>query len=95
MKIRKSREVIKTLQKKGFQLNPNKKHHKFYYLTINGKKTDIYTYFSHSIDDLDNKLLSSIKSQLKFISHFEFENFLDCPLTLDMYLDILKRDNFL
>jgi len=44
---------------------------------------------------LSKKLLSSIKSQLKFISHFEFENFLDCPLTLDMYLDILKRDNFL
>ncbi|MGE8535157.1 MAG: hypothetical protein ACN6OJ_11295 [Chryseobacterium sp.] len=47
MKARKVKDLMKVLKKKGFELNPEKDHHNFYYLMVDGKKSSIYTYFSH------------------------------------------------
>jgi len=38
MKPRKTKDIQKVLEKKGFVLEPEKDHHQFYYLVIDGKK---------------------------------------------------------
>ena len=60
MKIRKSKDIVTVLLKKGFEINPKKDHHEFYYLIIDGKKHNIYTYISHSKKEYDKNLLSQI-----------------------------------
>jgi hypothetical protein len=89
VKPRKSKDIKSSLLKKGFELNPEKQHHEFYYLVINGKKQRIYTYFSHSIKEYNTTLLSLIKNQLKFNNNSDFEQFIDCPFTLDDYIKML------
>ncbi len=89
MKIRKSKDIIAVLVKKGFELNPQKEHHEFYYLIVDGKKHNIYTYISHGKKDYDKSLLSQVKKQLKFDTTENFENFLDCPFTKENYFQML------
>lgn len=93
MKQRKSKDIKAVLLKKGFELNPHKEHHEFYYLVLDGKKQHIYTYFSHGKKDYDSSLLSLIKKQLKFGSIENFEDFLDCPFTKENYKQMLIDSN--
>jgi hypothetical protein len=51
MKTRKAKDIKSVLQRKGFVLEPLKAHHNFYYLNIDGKKHDIYTYLSHGLKE--------------------------------------------
>jgi len=73
-------------------LEPEKDHHQFYYLKIDGKKQNIYTYFSHGKRDYDKSLMSSIKKQLKFTETKLAADFFDCPMTAEQYIQMLKRD---
>lgn len=89
MKVRKTKELAKALKKKGFVLDPEKDHHQFYYLTINGIKYPIYTYLSHGISEYGNSLMSEIKKQLKFRKNRELEDFFDCPMSKAQYIKLL------
>ena len=91
MKTRKTKAIIKTLEKKGFEYYPENDHHRFYYLTIDGKKTSIYTYFSHGKSEYNSNLMGMLKKQLKFIDSKKAEMFFDCPLTKELYLEMLKE----
>jgi predicted RNA binding protein YcfA (HicA-like mRNA interferase family) len=95
MKTRSSREITSVLQKKGFILNPDKNSHKFFYLSVNGKKSNISTFLSHGKKDYSNSLLSQVKNQLKFDSTINFENFLDCPFSKEDYLKMLSDKGLL
>lgn len=91
MKSRKVKELVKVLKKKGFELRPEKNHHNFYFLMIDGKKTSINTYFSHGKDEYGASLMGLIKKQLRFPSSKKAEDFFDCPLTKEMYAKMLKE----
>lgn len=90
MKARKVKDLMKVLKKKGFELNPEKDHHNFYYLMVDGKKSSIYTYFSHGKTEYATPLMQIIKRQLCFQSTKTAEDFFDCPLTKEKYIEILK-----
>ena len=92
MKVRKTKDLVKTLTKKGFYLNSESSHHKFYTLTYEGKKYPIYTYISHSIKEYSQDLMGEIKKQLKFDSTKNAEKFFDCPMTLEKYINMLKKN---
>lgn len=92
MKTRKTKDVMNVLKKKGFELFPEKKHHKFLYLVINGKKQHIKTYFSHSINEYGGNLMSEIKRQLKFSDTKKAEDFFDCPMSGNDYIEMLKKN---
>lgn len=87
MKPRKPKDLMKTLEKKGFiKESSNKKtHHIFYYFVHNNKKTHINTYFSHGSKDYDKFLMSMIKRQLKFTDSNDCELFFDCTFTKENY----------
>jgi predicted RNA binding protein YcfA (HicA-like mRNA interferase family) len=93
MKVRKTKDVIKVLRKKGFSMNPEKNHHQYYYLTIDGKKQAIHTYFSHGKKECNGYIMGQIKKQLKFDDTSKAEDFFDCPLTKDGYVQLLKDTN--
>ncbi len=90
MKARKSKDIQKVLSKKGFTFYPEKDHHQFYYLEINGVKQNIYTYFSHGLKEYSPSLMSKIKKQLKFAETEKAEEFFDCTLDGEQYVKMLK-----
>jgi len=95
MKARKTKDIVRVLEKKGFVLNPNKDHHNFYYLEIEGKKHNIYTYLSHGISEYNTNLMSRIKKQLSFNDTSLAEDFFDCPMTAEEYVKMLIKNGVL
>ena len=91
MKARKAKDLKKVLNKKGFVLYPEKDHHQFYYLEINGIKQNVYTYFSHSLNEYGSSLMVKIKKQLKFVETDKAEDFFDCPMSEEQYIKMLKE----
>lgn len=91
MKIRKVSYLTKVLKKKGFALFPEKNHHGYYYLVVDGKKSSIYTYFSHGKEEYGITLMQSVKRQLKFKDSKTAEAFFDCPLSMEQYIKLLEE----
>jgi predicted transcriptional regulator len=92
MKPRKTKELKKVLSKKGFVIEPAKNHHEFFYLTFEGKKHNVYTYFSHGKKEYSSSLMSMLKKQLKFKEASKAEDFFDCPMSAQGYIDMLKEN---
>lgn len=91
MKARKTSELKRILQLKGFELNPAKKHHQYYYLVVKGKKTAVKTYLSHSGPEYGDTLMQLVKKQLKFQETRKAEDFFDCPMSAEQYVVMLKE----
>ncbi len=89
MKPRKTKDIQKVLLKKGFKLNPKKDHHQFYYLTVDDIKHPVYTYLSLGKKEYNKNLMGEIKKQLKFNSTEKAEDFFDCPMSAEQYVDML------
>jgi hypothetical protein len=89
MRPRNTKDIQKVLLKKGFVLEPEKDHHQFYFLLIDGKKQAIKTYFSHGKREYDQSLMNQIKKQLKFRETEKAEDFFDCPMSKDQYVEML------
>jgi len=91
MKARKTKELQRVLQAKGFELNPDKAHHQYYFLVVEGKKTAIKTYFSHNGADYGVNLMQQVKKQLKFQDTKKAEDFFDCPMSAEQYVAMLRE----
>jgi hypothetical protein len=89
MKPRKTKDIQRVLERKGFILEPAKDHHQFYFLVIGGKKQVIKTYFSHGLKEYSKSLMSLIKKQLKFKETEKAEDFFDCPMSGEQYVEML------
>lgn len=89
MKPRKSKDIQRVLKRKGFILEPEKDHHQFYYLEIDGKKQAIKTYFSHGKSEYNKFLMGQIKKQLRFNETKKAEDFFDCPMSGEQYIEML------
>lgn len=91
MRARKPLDIEKALLKKGF-IKESDSHHNYYYLTVDGKKTDLYTYLSHgkTSKDYGKNLMNKVKLQLRFTDSKKAELFLDCPMTEAQYIKMLK-----
>ncbi|WP_018617606.1 hypothetical protein [Spirosoma luteum] len=92
MKPRKTKDLQQVLEKKGFMLNPAKDHHQFYSLFIDGKKQVVYTYLSHGGKEYGKTLMGSVKKQLKFTDIQKAEDFFDCPMSAEKYVEMLRED---
>lgn len=81
-------EVLRALQRKGFQLE--NRNHVFCYLWVGGKKTPVYTKVSHGSKECGSALQSCMAHQLH-LSNSEFEDLMDCPLSYETYVAMLRR----
>lgn len=84
----KARDVKKALKTKGFR--EEKRDHLFYFFQHEGLLTPIHTKISHAETDLHNAQCSQMSRQMKLTAR-QFENFVDCALTAQNYVDILVR----
>jgi hypothetical protein len=81
------RDVKKALQIKGFR--EEKRDHWYYLFYHNGKKTDIYTKISYNQTDISKPLCSAMARQMRLSGNSQFEEFVDCDLTHQKYLQLL------
>ena len=88
MKPRKTRELCNNLQKKGFI--PTEKDHIFYTLYIDGKRTSIRTIVSHGCKEYSIPLLNQMAKQLS-LTNSQFDSLIECPLTYDDFIEILRK----
>ncbi|MCX5861281.1 MAG: hypothetical protein NTW27_04045 [Deltaproteobacteria bacterium] len=88
-------EAEKSLRNKGFRLEKDHDHI-FYYHEYRGRETGIKTKFSHSkkMKDIGGEILSSMKKQLRLNTLDEIVRFLECPMSEDEYLAVLKASRF-
>ncbi len=91
MPKRKVSKIIKSLTTKGFQAKKGRRKHTKYTLYVNGKKTDIFTWISHShgSDEYTEPLLNAMKKQIGLETPQEFDDFMDCPMSGEMLVSIL------
>lgn len=87
------RKVKEALKKKGFKNEPNK-HHNYFYLYVNGKRTSINTHTSRNKQDIGDHLIKKMSGQL-YLDRTQFENLIKCPLKHPEYVKILKDKNVL
>lgn len=91
MKVFSSKEYESALQQKGFRLERERRH-RIYCLWVKGKKTRIFTMVSHgSSEDIRGTLLGKFKRQLFLNSSKELVDFVECFLTHERYIDLLKN----
>jgi len=95
MRPRKAKDIASVLLKKGFS-DDKDTHHGYYYLWVDGKRTNVYTYMSHGSKsaDLSKGLMGSIKRQLKFDENKTAEDFFDCPFTKEQYKEMIRAKGF-
>lgn len=84
-------KLEQSLRKKGFVMD-NTKDHRYFHLEVNGKRPGISTKTSHgSKKTLGNSLQSEIKRQLRLDNNNQLRELVDCPLSHDDYIDILRK----
>ena len=76
---------------KGFR-KKDSTHHIYFHHEFNGKETGPYTYVSHSKQkkDISEKLLLSMKKQLRLDSISQTVELLKCPMSEETYNSILR-----
>jgi len=84
----KTREVSAALQRKGFELRDS--HHSMFHLRVDGKDVGIHTKISHGERDIDDTLAGLMRKQMKLSTRKEFALFVECPMTFNEYLGILR-----
>ena len=92
MKVRAVKKMKKVLRNKGFVVNPEKDHHEYYVLEVDGKLERINTYFSHGKKEYGRALMGEMKKQLKFENSKQLDDFFDCPMSKEDYV-LLQREN--
>lgn len=92
MPSRKARDVTRALLAKGFREDP--RDHWYYRFYHEGKKSLIYTKISHSTTDLSKMLCGAMARQMK-LTHPQFEEFVECTITVEKYATILIGGKYL
>lgn len=89
MNPRKTKEIARSLENKGFV--KAKRDHAFYFLHINDKKTRIHTKLSWGIKEYGSNLLSRVARGLR-LSNSQLNDLLDCPLSKEDYVKLLIKN---
>jgi len=84
---RKAKDVAAGLTNKGFLRHEG--DHSFYILWVEGKNTGIRTKISHGEKEIHDGLLAQMAKQVK-LGKKDFLNLVDCPLTSEQYLELLR-----
>ncbi len=90
---REKKSVEDGLINKGFKLKEGD-HHRFIYYTIEGnKKSSVITKTSHTpkMKEIPDNLIGQMAKQCK-LSKSDFLNLVDCPLSLEAYENLLKKE---
>ena len=92
MATRKAREIKEGLTKKGFIAV--QRDHTYLFFSVEGQKSSIHTKISHGNKEYSDNILSLVARQLH-ISSKQLDDLLDCPLSYERYLSMLKEKNII
>ena len=86
----KKNDIEKALNQKGFIKDQKNRDHIYYvYITTDGKKSSIFTYYSHSSkNEIDDYLTKCMARQCR-LRITEFKELIKCPLKQIDYEKIL------
>ncbi len=87
----KKKEIEKIFRK--LDLNVRSTGHQYGWLLVNGKKI-LRVHYSHGRGDIPGKVINKIRGQLK-LSKRDFKDLIECPLTYEDYITILKQKGFI
>ncbi len=87
----KKKEIEKIFRK--LDLNVRSTGHQYGWLLVNGKKI-LRVHYSHGRGDIPGKVINKIRGQLK-LSKRDFKGLIECPLTYEDYIAILKQKGFI
>lgn len=89
-------DIQSSLAKKGFVCEDDRDH-KYYHHKLDGRYTGVKTKFSRgsNFKRLDPSLLSRIKKQLRLNTSREFRELVECPMSKDDYVQILRTKGVL
>ncbi|MEK6649706.1 MAG: hypothetical protein AABY75_01900 [Bacteroidota bacterium] len=85
------REKIRAaLLSKGFR--EGRSDHKYYYLFVDGRKVNVFTYLSHGsgYKEYSDGLVSKVAQQVGLVKK-EFLEFVECPLTHEKHVALLRQ----
>jgi len=88
MSVFKNKKVVNSLKKKGFTIPPGNHHHVYHEFWHKGKLVTS-TYTSHGKGDINDYLIGQMSKQC-LLSKVEFKELINCPLTIEKYLKLLK-----
>lgn len=88
-----TRKVAASLQRKGF--SPRQNDHTFFHLVIDGRDAGIFTKISHGKREIGTPLAKKMQRQIKLASSSDFRDFVDCPMSQDDYIGLLRRGGHL
>ncbi|MDZ4164386.1 MAG: hypothetical protein U1C55_04595 [Smithellaceae bacterium] len=88
MATRKAREIKEGLTKKGFI--PVQRDHTYLFFSVEGQKSGVRTKISHGRSEYGDNLLSFVARELH-LSRKQLDDLLDCPLSYEDYLSMLKE----
>ena len=75
------------------QLEVRSTKHCYGWFTFKGKKI-LRLHYSHGKGNIPGRVSDKIRSQLK-LSQNDFKKLIDCPLTMDDYVSILKKKDLI
>lgn len=87
----KTREIEKIFKKLNLKVRST--GHNYGWLIVNNKKI-LRVHYSHGKGDLPPVIVNKIRGQLK-LSQKDFLELINCPLTYEGYLNILKQKGIL
>jgi hypothetical protein len=89
------KKALQALLRKGFTEANNKSgDHIWLEFWHDGKLTRARTKFSHNGQDLDDFLIRMVSKQI-CLSKDEFKKYVECTISQQNYIDILKSKSFL
>jgi len=90
------RKIEKAFRQKGL-VGEEAADHRKWILLHEGKYTAIFTKVSRSPKHkvIDDSNLGRMSKQLKFRMLRHFKDFVECPVTQEMYLELLKEQDYM
>ncbi len=81
--------VAAALLKKGFARREN--DHSFFHFFYDGKDWGVMTKISHGEKEIGIGLVKRMRRQMRLETNSDFGRFVDCALTHEKYIDLLKK----
>ena len=91
MPTHKTRKIVSSLAKKGFNPKKGRSKHIKYTLYVNGKKTSIFTWISHGLDEYNDRLLNAMRKELHLETSKELEDLVECPMSEEALISLLAK----
>jgi len=90
--VRSKRQIDRALRKKGFDRRHS--HHVFYWLTVDGKTSEVFTRMSQGRGEVGSALIARMARQCR-LSTNEFLSLVDCPMTGNAYVERLEAGGYI